>query len=152
MNSQRSRAVGPEIDPIWLGSGWTPEDLKKPQVLLESTCGDSHPGSRHLNELVEMAKIGVYKSGGKPSQYTVTDICDGVATGHDGMNYSLVSRDIISAMVEIHARSVPFDAIVTFASCDKATPGHLMTLARFEYSGCAFLRRINDARPGFDVG
>lgn len=130
MKSQKSRAVGPEIDPLWLGSGWTLEDLKRPQVLLESTWGDSHPGSRHLNELVEMAKIGIYKSGGKPSVYTVTDICDGVATGHDGMNYSLVSRDIISAMVEIHARSVPFDALVTFASCDKATPGHLMALAR----------------------
>lgn len=138
MNSQKSRAVGPEIDPIWLGSGWTPEDLKKPQVLLESTWGDSHPGSRHLNELVEMTKFSVYKHGGKPSQYTVTDICDGVATGHDGMNYSLVSRDIISAMVEIHARSVPFDAIVTFASCDKATPGHLMTLARLNMPAVHF--------------
>jgi len=89
LQSQKSRKENPEIDPLLLGSGWTPEDLGKPQVLLESAYGDSHPGSRHLKQLVEEARTGVYKVGGKPAVYTVTDICDGVATGHDGMNYSL---------------------------------------------------------------
>ncbi|MBW2613628.1 MAG: dihydroxy-acid dehydratase, partial [Deltaproteobacteria bacterium] len=65
----------------------------------------------------------------KPAAYTVTDICDGLATGHDGMNYSLVSRDLIAGMVEVHARSLPFDAMVTFSSCDKAVPAHLMAIA-----------------------
>jgi len=138
LRSQLSRKAGPEVDPLLLGSGWVPEDLDKPQVLLESTYGDSHPGSRHLNKLVEEAKIGAYKAGGKPSVYTVTDICDGVATGHDGMNFSLASRDIMSAMVEIHAKSVPFDAMITFASCDKSTPAHLMTHARLNIPSIHF--------------
>ncbi|MEJ2025041.1 MAG: dihydroxy-acid dehydratase, partial [Deltaproteobacteria bacterium] len=105
--SQKSRTKNPEIDPLLLGSGWTTEDLSKPQILLESSFGDSHPGSRHLNSLVDSARTGVYKAGGKPAVYTVTDICDGVASGHEGMRYSLASRDIMSAMVEIHARSMP---------------------------------------------
>ncbi|KJS83658.1 MAG: dihydroxy-acid dehydratase [Peptococcaceae bacterium BICA1-8] len=136
--SQVSRKEGPEVDPLWLGSGWTPEDLTKPQILLESTYGDSHPGSRHLKQLVDEAKISVYKNSGKPSVYTVTDICDGVSTGHDGMNYSLASRDIIAAMVEIHASSVPFDAIITFSSCDKSVPAHLMALAHLNIPGIHF--------------
>jgi len=127
--SQKNRLNNPEVDPLLIGSGWTLDDLDKPQILLESTAGDSHPGSRHLGHLVDAAKNGVYKSGGKPAVYTVTDICDGVATGHDGMNYSLVSRDLMAGMVEVHARSLPFDAMVTFSSCDKAVPAHLMAIA-----------------------
>lgn len=127
--SQKNRKLNPEADPLLLGSGWTHEDLQKPQVLLESTAGDSHPGSKHLDQLVAEARNGVFKTGGKPAVYTVTDICDGVATGHDGMNYSLVSRDLMAGMVEIHARSLPFDAMVTFSSCDKAVPAHLMAIA-----------------------
>lgn len=138
LDSQRSRRVCPEIDPLWLGSGWSPDDLGKPQVIIESTHGDSHPGSKHLSRLVEEAKISVYKNGGKPSVYTVTDICDGVATGHDGMNYSLASRDVMSAMVEIHARSVPFDGIITISSCDKSIPAHLMTLGRLNIPAIHF--------------
>ena len=129
LDSQKNRKLNPEADPLLLGSGWTHEDLQKPQVLLESTAGDSHPGSKHLDRLVKEACNGVFKHGGKPAVYTVTDICDGLATGHDGMNYSLVSRDLIAGMVEIHARSLPFDAMVTFSSCDKAVPAHLMAIA-----------------------
>jgi len=113
-----------------LGTGWTMSDLDKPQILLESAYGDSHPGSKHLNQLVEEAKIGVYKAGGKPASYTVTDICDGVASGHGGINYSLVSRDIMAAMIEIHASSLPFDGMLTFSSCDKSLPAHLMAIAK----------------------
>jgi len=130
LKSQRSRAENPEVDPLLLGSGWSPEDLEKPQILVESTFGDSHPGSRHLNDLADAAREGILTCGAKPAVYTTTDICDGIATGHDGMNYSLLSRDIMSAMVEIHARCLPFDAMVTISSCDKALPAHLMTIAR----------------------
>lgn len=149
LRSQEVRKAGPEVDPLLLGSGWVPEDLEKPQILLESTHGDSHPGSKHLNQLVEEAKIGVYKAGGKPAAYAVTDICDGVATGHDGMNYSLVSRDIIAAMVEIHASAMPFDALITFASCDKSTPAHLMALARLNMPGLHFCGGSMMPGPGF---
>ena len=127
--SQKNRFRNPEVDPLLIGTGWTREDLEKPQILLESTAGDSHPGSRHLSSLVEAAGNGIYKAGGKPATYTVTDICDGLATGHDGMSYSLASRDLMAGMVEVHARSLPFDALVCFSSCDKAVPAHLMAIA-----------------------
>jgi len=149
LQSQKSRKKNPEIDPLLLGSGWTSEDLDKPQVLLESAHGDSHPGSRHLKQLVAEARVGVYKSGGKPAVYTVTDICDGVATGHDGMNYSLVSRDIMASMVEIHARSMPFDAMITFSSCDKSTPAHLMAIARMNIPAIHFCGGTMMPGPGF---
>ena len=135
LKSQTTRTLNPEADPMMLGSGWTPEDLASPQVLLETSFGDSHPGSRHLDGLAESAKAGVYKAGGKPAVFSVTDICDGIACGHRGINFSLASRDIISAMVEIHARSLPFDAMVTFSSCDKSLPAHLMSLARLNIPG-----------------
>jgi len=151
LSSQKSRLENPEFDPLLLGSGWTPEDLSKPQVLLESSFGDSHPGSTHLNRLVDSARTGVYKSGGKPAVYTVTDICDGVATGHEGMNYSLVSRDILSAMVEIHARSMPFDALVTFSSCDKSVPAHLMAIARLNIPAIHFCGGSMMPGPGFST-
>jgi len=85
--------------------------------------------------LAESARNSVYAAQAVPSIYTVTDICDGVATGHRGMNYSLVSRDLIAAMVEIHAMASAFDGLITISSCDKATPGHLMALARLDLPG-----------------
>ncbi len=149
IGSQKSRKDNPEFDPLLLGTGWAPEDLSKAQILLESTSGDSHPGSKHLKHLVDEAKVGVYKSGGKPAIYTVTDICDGLASGHDGMNYSLASRDIISGMVEIHARSLPFDAMITFSSCDKAIPAHLMAIARLDIPAIHFCGGSMMPGPGF---
>lgn len=96
--------------PLRLGSGWTIEDLDKPQVIIESTFGDSHPGSAGLFELVEEVRAGVAEAGGHGARYFCTDICDGEAQGHDGINYSLPSRDMIANMIEIHAkppRSMP---------------------------------------------
>lgn len=133
--SQVIRRSGPEVDPLWLGTGRNIADLSKPQILIDSTYGDSHPGSRHLTTLSESARNAVYAAQAMPALYTVTDICDGVATGHGGMNYSLVSRDLIAGMVEIHARASAFDGLVTISSCDKAVPGHLMALARLDIPG-----------------
>ena len=149
--NQKNRLENPEVDPLLIGSGWTLDDLDKPQILLESTAGDSHPGSRHLQHLVDAAKNGVYKFGGKPAVYTVTDICDGLATGHDGMNYSLVSRDLMAGMVEIHARSLPFDAMVTFSSCDKAVPAHLMAIAGLDIPAIHVCGGSMMPGPGFST-
>lgn len=130
MISQDIRKAAPEMDPLRLGTGWKPEDLDKPQVMVESSFGDSHPGSVHLFDLAQEACAGVAEAGGKAARYFVTDICDGMAQGHDGMNYSLVSRDMMAGMIEIHARATPFDAGVFIASCDKAVPAHLMGMGR----------------------
>lgn len=130
MKSQELRRLAPEIDSLRLGCGWSIGDLSKPQIIVESSYGHSHPGSAHLNTLVEEAGKGVGDAGGRAANYYVTDICDGEAQGHDGMNYSLVSRDIMAAMMEIHVKATPFDAGVFITSCDKSVPAHLMAIAR----------------------
>ena len=124
------RKLAPELDPLRIGTGWKPEDLSKPQVMIESTYGDSHPGSGHLHILVEEVRKGIEEAGGHGARYYCTDICDGESQGTDGINYSLASREMIANMIEIHANATPFDAGVYLASCDKGMPGNLMGLAR----------------------
>ena len=128
--SQKMRALAPELDPLRLGTGWTREDLAKPQIMVESTFGDSHPGSGHLDKLVEAVCRGVADAGGHGARYFCTDICDGESQGTDGINFSLASREMIANMEEIHAGATPFDGGVFLASCDKGLPGNLMGLAR----------------------
>ena len=132
MKSQQLRKLAPELDSLRLGSGWKIDELSKPQIIVESSYGHSHPGSAHLDKLVDEAGIGIKQKGGRAANYFVTDICDGEAQGHDGMNYSLVSRDIMAAMMEIHVKATPFDAGVFIASCDKSVPAHLMAIARLD--------------------
>lgn len=128
--SQKMRTLAPELDPLRIGTGWKPEDLSKPQVIIESTFGDSHPGSGHLDILVEEVRKGVEAAGGHGARYFATDICDGESQGTDGINFSLASREMIANMIEIHASATPFDAGVYLASCDKGMPANLMGLAR----------------------
>lgn len=132
LTSQKMRALAPELDPLRLGTGWKPEDLSKPQILIESTAGDSHPGSGHLNVLVQEVRKGVQEAGGFGARYYCTDICDGESQGTDGINFSLASREMIANMIEIHAMATPFDAGVYLASCDKGMPANLMGLLRVD--------------------
>ena len=128
--SQKMRKLAPELDPLRLGTGWKKEDLSKPQIFVESTFGDSHPGSGHLNRLVDAVRRGVADAGGYGARYFCTDMCDGESQGTDGINYSLASREMIANMIEIQAGATPFDGGVFLASCDKGLPGNLMGLAR----------------------
>jgi len=128
--SQYVRDLWPQFDALRLGMNWTEEDLEKKQILIDDVYGDSHPGSFHLNRLSEEAAIGVYEYGGKPSIFHVTDICDGWAQGHSGMNYSLPSREVITDMVEIHASVIPWDGLILVSGCDKSIPAHLKAAAR----------------------
>ena len=130
LKSQEMRKLAPELDPLRIGTGWKKEDLGKVQVMVESTYGDSHPGSGHLNILVEEVRKGIAEEGGFGARYHCTDICDGESQGTDGINYSLASREMIANMIEIHANATPFDAGVYLSSCDKGVPGNLMGLAR----------------------
>ena len=124
--SQKMRKLAPEMDPLRLGTGWKPGDLSKPQIMVESTFGDSHPGSGHLNQLVDAARRGIADAGGYGARYFCTDICDGESQGTDGINYSLASREMLANMIEIHANATPFDGGVYIASCDKGMPGNLI--------------------------
>ena len=145
--SGKYRKISPEMDPLRLGSGWSVEDLDKPQVIIESTAGDSHPGSAGLFELVEEVRAGVAEAGGHGARYFCTDICDGEAQGHDGINYSLPSRDAIANMIEIHAKATPFDAGVFVASCDKGLPANLMALGRINIPSIVVTGGVMDAGP-----
>lgn len=130
LRSQRLRRVNHQGDALRLGMNWTEEDLVKPQVLVESAEGMGHPGTFHFGELIKEVSYGVFEAGGKPASFTVSDICDGVVQATDGMSYSLVSRDIMAAMVEIHALGHPHDAMVAISGNDKSVPAHLMAIAR----------------------
>ena len=124
LHSQEVRKLAPENDPLKIGMGWSVADLDKPQILVESSFGDSHPGSAHLNQFVE--------EGGKAARYYVTDICDGIAQGHDGINYSLAHRDMMTNMIEVHGMASGFDGGMFIASCDKSVPAILMGIGRLK--------------------
>lgn len=145
--SEEIRRLAPEMDPLRLGMGWKLTDLNKPKIMIESTMGDSHPGSVHLLEFVQLAAEGVSEAGGKAARYFTTDICDGMAQGHDGINYSLVSRDMIANMVEIHNNATPFDAGIFIASCDKGLPGLLMGIGRTNLPAVVIPGGVMEAGP-----
>jgi dihydroxy-acid dehydratase len=130
LRSQHLREVNFQGDALRMGMNWTEEDLSKPQVLVDSAYGMGHPGTFHFKQLVEEVSNGVYEAGGKPGEFVVSDICDGVVQATSGMSYSLVSRDIMAAMVEIHALGHPHDAMVLISGNDKSVPAHLMAIAR----------------------
>lgn len=130
--SQQLRKVNYQGDGLRSGMQWDDDDLGKMQILIDTVHGDSHPGSSHLGGLADEAKIGVYQAQGKPAVYAVTDICDGIAMAHDGMNYSLASREIMSFMFEIHALASPYDGSIFMSSCDKSVPAQLMTILRLD--------------------
>ncbi len=130
--SAQERLLWAQFDALQMGSGWDEEDIKKPQILLEDVYGDSHPGSVHLNRLMEQAKYGVFESGGYPAQFHATDVCDGCAQGHNGMNIILASREALCDMVEVHASVNPWDGMILSASCDKSIPAHLKAAGRMD--------------------
>jgi dihydroxy-acid dehydratase len=130
LRSQRLRMVNHQGDALRLGMNWTEEDLGKPQVLVDSAYGMGHPGTFHFQSLVEEVSNGVFEAGGKPGVFAVSDICDGVIQATDGMSYSLISRDIMAAMVEIHALGHPHDGMVLISGNDKSVPAHLVAVAR----------------------
>ncbi|MBV9173776.1 MAG: dihydroxy-acid dehydratase [Chloroflexi bacterium] len=130
LRSQRLRRVNFQGDALRLGMNWTEEDLRKPQVLVDSAYGMGHPGTFHFRPLIEEVSNGVFEAGGKPGVFTVSDICDGVAQAHAGMSYSLVSRDVMTAMIEIHALAHPHDGMVLISGNDKSVPAHLLAMAR----------------------
>lgn len=132
LHSQEVRKLAPENDPLKIGMGWSVADLDKPQILVESSYGDSHPGSTHLNQFVEEGVKAVKENGGKAARYYVTDICDGIAQGHDGINYSLAHRDMMTNMIEVHGMASGFDGGMFIASCDKAVPAILMGIGRLK--------------------
>ena len=146
MKSQELRELAPELDPLRIGTGWKVEDLDKMQIFIESTYGDSHPGSAHLNELVGYVEESLQKVNAKGAKYYATDMCDGEAQGH-GINYSLCSREMMTNMIEIQYEATPFDGCVFLSSCDKAVPAHLKAIARLNAPSIIIPGGVMNAGP-----
>ena len=110
--------------------GMTPEEMRKPMVGIVSSYNEIVPGHMNLDKIVEAVKLGVAMAGGTPVVFPAIAVCDGIAMGHVGMKYSLVTRDLIAHSTECMAPAHQFDALVMVPNCDKNVPGLLMAAAR----------------------
>ncbi|MEJ5328140.1 MAG: dihydroxy-acid dehydratase [Candidatus Bathyarchaeia archaeon] len=112
--------------------GLTDKDIEKPFVGIASSYTNIVPGHIHLRSIAEAVKEGVIAAGGTPFEFNTIAICDGIAMGHEGMRYSLPSRELIADSVESMAQAHRLDALVLVTNCDKITPGMLMAAARLD--------------------
>ena len=110
--------------------GHTEEEMKKPLIGIVSSYNEIVPGHMNLDKIVEAVKLGVAMAGGVPVVFPAIAVCDGIAMGHIGMKYSLVTRDLIADSTECMAKAHQFDALVMVPNCDKNVPGLLMAAAR----------------------
>ena len=110
--------------------GFTQEELRKPLVGIISSYNEIVPGHMNLDKIVDAVKLGVAEAGGMPVVVPAIAVCDGIAMGHVGMKYSLVTRDLIADSTECLAKAHQFDAMVCVPNCDKNVPGLLMAAAR----------------------
>lgn len=110
--------------------GLTDEELSRPIVGVANSANEIIPGHIHLNKIAEAVKAGVRMAGGTPIEFSTIGVCDGIAMNHEGMKYSLASRELIADSIEIMAIAHPFDALVLVTNCDKIVPGMLMAAMR----------------------
>ena len=110
--------------------GMTEEELKKPLVGIVSSYNEIVPGHMNIDKIANAVKLGVAMAGGNPVMFPAIAVCDGIAMGHTGMKYSLVTRDLIADSTECMALAHQFDALVMISNCDKNVPGLLMAAAR----------------------
>ena len=125
--------VGPQAAPhrsLLYALGLTDEEIQKPLIGIVSSQNDIVPGHMNLDKIVDAVKQGVALAGGVPIVFPAIAVCDGIAMGHEGMKYSLVSRELIADSTEAMAIAHAFDALVMVPNCDKNVPGLLMAAAR----------------------
>ena len=115
---------------LFKAAGLTDEELARPIIGIVNAQNDIIPGHVHLGAITEAVKAGVRMAGGTPLAFPAIGVCDGIAMGHDGMRYSLISREHIADSVEIMAMAHPFDALVFVPNCDKIVPGMIMAALR----------------------
>lgn len=112
--------------------GLTDWELEKPIIGIVNSHNEIIPGHMHLDQIASAVKTGVQLAGGVPLEFPAIGVCDGIAMNHEGMKYSLVSRELIADSIEIMAMAHPFDALVFIPNCDKIVPGMLMAAARLD--------------------
>lgn len=134
--------------------GMTREEIERPLIGIVSSWNEIVPGHAHLDRIAEAVKAGVYAAGGTPVIFPAIAVCDGIAMGHVGMKYSLVTRDLIADSTEAMAIAHQFDGLVMIPNCDKNVPGLLMAAARlnipaiFCSGGPMLAGRFPDGRRG----
>lgn len=134
MNSTKVK-VGIEKAPhrsLLKASGLIDEEINKPLIGVVNSFNEIVPGHIHLRDIAEAAKRGVIMGGGTPLEFPAIAVCDGIAMNHEGMKYSLVSREIIADSIEIMTMAHGLDGLVMIPNCDKVVPGMLMAAARLD--------------------
>ncbi len=115
---------------IWKCLGVTEKDFNKPFIGIANSFTELVPGHMHLDRIAKFVKAGVRAAGGVPFEFNTIAICDGLAMGHEGMHYSLPSRELIADSIEVMAQAYKFDGLVLITNCDKITPGMMMAAVR----------------------
>ena len=124
---------GPERAPhrsLFIADGFTEWEMQRPVIGIANSFNEIIPGHIHLDKVVDAVKAGIYAAGGTPVVFNTIGVCDGIAMNHEGMKYSLPSRELIADSIEIMAMAHPFDGLVLLCSCDKIIPGMLIAAAR----------------------
>ncbi len=140
MNSDRIK-LGAERAPhrsLLKACGLTDAQIARPIIGIANSFNEVVPGHAHLNQIARAVKDGVLAAGGTPLEFNTIGVCDGIAMGHEGMKYSLCTRELVADSVECMARAHAFDAIVFIPNCDKIVPGMLMAAARLNLP-CLFV-------------
>ena len=115
---------------LFKAMGYIDEEIEKPLVAVVTAKSEIVPGHSHLDKITEAVKTGIRIAGGTPIEIPAIGVCDGIAMGHEGMRYSLVTRELIADSIECMATAHAFDAMVLVPNCDKVVPGMLMGAAR----------------------
>jgi dihydroxy-acid dehydratase len=115
---------------LFKAMGYTDDELSRPLIGVANSANEVIPGHIHLNRIAQAVKEGIRMAGGTPLEFSTIGLCDGIAMGHEGMKYSLGSRELIADSVEVMAMAYPFDGLVLVTNCDKIVPGMMMAMAR----------------------
>ena len=132
MNSDKAKA-GFQRSPhrsLLKAAGYSDWEIERPWIGIANSYNAIIPGHIHLRTIVEAVKAGIYAAGGLPIEFPVIGVCDGIAMNHEGMKFSLPSRELIMDSVEIMARGHAFDGLVLVPNCDKIIPGMAMAAAK----------------------
>ncbi|MCI6809867.1 MAG: dihydroxy-acid dehydratase [Spirochaetia bacterium] len=130
-NAKKGIARAPHRS-LFYAMGYTDEELEKPLVGVCCAKNEIIPGHIELDRIAEAVKAGIRMAGGTPVEFPAIGVCDGIAMGHEGMKYSLVTRELIADSIECMAKAHQFDALVMIPNCDKIVPGMLMAAARLD--------------------
>ena len=115
---------------LFKAMGYTDSEIARPIIGVVNSANEIIPGHIHLDRIAEDVKAGIRMAGGTPVEFPAIGVCDGIAMGHEGMKFSLASRELIADSVEVMAMAHPFDGLVFIPNCDKIVPGMLMAAMR----------------------